>query len=55
MVQRLRPKLFEVFITEGYDCDFTRKNITLDEMMLDIQQQVLTSFSIESCVYQIEV
>lgn len=55
MVQRLQPKVFEVFITEGYDCDFTKKSITLDEMEFDIQQQVLTSFSIESCVYQIKV
>ena len=55
MIQRLQPKLFDVFITEGYDCDFIKKSITLDEMEFDIQQQVLTSFSIESCVYQIKV
>lgn len=55
MIQRLRPKLFEVFVTEGYDCDFTKKNMILGEMESDIQQQVLTSFSIESSIYQIKV
>lgn len=55
MIQKLQPKLFELFITEGYDCDFIKKRIFLDEMEFDIQQQVLTSFSIESCIYQIEV
>lgn len=25
MIQKLQPKLFELFITEGYDCNFIKK------------------------------
>ena len=55
MIHRLQPKLIEVFVTEGYDCNFMRKCMILEDMETDIQRQVLTSFSIESYIYQIKV
>lgn len=55
MIQRLKPRLFQVFVTEGYDCNFIKKCMILDEMKSDIQQQVLTSFSLDSCIYQIKI
>lgn len=55
MIQNLKPRLFQIFVTEGYDCDFVKKYMILGEMKSDIQQQVLTSFSINSCIYQIVV
>lgn len=55
MIQRIQPKNFEVFVTEGYDCNFSNKNVDLEEMEADILKQILTSFSIESCIYQIKV
>lgn len=55
MTQKPWLNNLKMFIVEGYDCEFLKKTLDLEEMEFDILAQVLTSYSIDSCIYQIKV
>ena len=47
------PFHLEIFVVEGYDDIFERKNCTLKEMEEDLLYQIETESFIDSCIYQI--
>lgn len=47
----LNIKSFNLIITNGYSDNFIKKNVNLEEIQMDVYNQILTGFSIESCMY----
>lgn len=47
------PSRLEIFVVEGYDNVFKRKDCTLREMEEDLLYQIETESFIDSCIYQI--
>ena len=42
-----------IFVVEGYDDNFLKKECNLDQMKMDLLNQVENKTSIDSCIYQI--
>ena len=53
LVEISAPFHLEIFVVEGYDDIFERKNCTLKEMEEDLLYQIETESFIDSCIYQI--
>lgn len=53
MIKLLKPAKLEIFVTEGYDNSFLRKECTLNDMKEDIYRQIIVDAECDSSVYQI--
>lgn len=49
----LLPEKLRIFITMGYDDNFTTLKCTQEAMIEDIGKQVITSFNLESKIYEL--
>jgi len=55
MITMLNPTNIRVFIVDGFDDCFTKSSINVDGMIADILEQVKTTFSLNSKIYEIQL
>ena len=51
----LNIKKIRVFTVDGFDDCFTKSSGSLDEMIADILEEVITTFSLNSKIYEIQL
>lgn len=55
MTTLLEPKNFEMFVVEGYDDSFQRKEMDLSQIRNEMLEQIVKTVAIESCIYCVSV
>lgn len=53
LLELFQPNKIDIFVVEGYDDNFQRRECSIDDMFQDIENQVINSFSIDSCIYEL--